>query len=49
MRRIAAFLAALHCTAPLEGLGVTRVWVTFDPVLDVTRNLLAGTVHTDPA
>jgi hypothetical protein len=25
------------------------VWVTFDPVLDVTRNLLAGTVHTDPA
>src|SRR4051794_23891543 len=43
------FVTAAHCTAQLEQLGITRVWVTLDPAIDVQQHLRAGTVHTDPA
>lgn len=35
------FLTAAHCTAYLASRGITEVWVTFDPVFDVT----GGTFH----
>ena len=44
------FLTAGHCIALLQGLGITQVWVTFDPVFDPSSiNLLPGTMHLNPA
>ena len=46
----AVFLTASHCTAFLESLGITDVWVTFDSQFDPTTSiLLPGTYHTHPA
>ena len=44
------FLTASHCTIYLESLGLTDVWVTFDPVFDAdSGTFLHGTYHTHPA
>ncbi len=46
------FLTAAHCTAHLESLGISRVWVSFDPDVDpVTSStkLYEGTMHTNPS
>jgi hypothetical protein len=46
------FLTAAHCTAYLESLGISQVWVTFDSSYDEsstdTSGLLSGTYTTDP-
>ncbi|MBW3593411.1 MAG: trypsin-like serine protease [Actinobacteria bacterium] len=45
------YLTAAHCTAYLESLGISQVWVSFDvdvdPVTSSTK-LYAGTMHTHP-
>lgn len=43
------FLTASHCTAYLESLGLSDVWVTFDPQFDSASKLYHGTMHTNPA
>lgn len=43
------FLTAGHCIALLQGLGITQVWVTFDPVFDPSSpNIYPGTMHLNP-
>ena len=46
------FLTAAHCTAFLESVGITDVWVTFDPTYDeastATDELVAGTYVSHP-
>jgi Trypsin len=44
------FLTAGHCIAIQQSLGVTQVWVTFDPVFSRTSaNLYPGTMHLNQA
>jgi hypothetical protein len=43
------FLTAGHCIAILQGLGVTQLWVTFDPVFGPSVTLYPGTMHLNPA
>jgi hypothetical protein len=44
------FLTAGHCTAYLLSLGITDVWVSFDPVFDPgSSTLISGTYHTNSA
>jgi V8-like Glu-specific endopeptidase len=43
------FLTASHCTTYLEGKGISKVWVTFDPTFDETSKLIPGTMHSNPA
>jgi hypothetical protein len=38
------FLTAAHCTAFLEGEGISQVWVTFAPAYDEDSTSLAGLV-----
>ena len=42
------FLTASHCTAFLDSLGITDVWVTFDSTFDAASPLIHGTHHTHP-
>jgi hypothetical protein len=42
------FLTAAHCTAFLESMGITDVWVTFDPAFTPNSKLYHGTMHTNP-
>ncbi|MCI0693226.1 trypsin-like serine protease [candidate division KSB1 bacterium] len=42
------FLTASHCTAFLESIGITDVWVTFDPSFTSNSKLYHGTMHTNP-
>ena len=43
------FLTAAHCTAYLQSLGITDVWVTFDPVFDAEQGtFIPGVMHTNP-
>jgi hypothetical protein len=42
------FLTAGHCVARLQELGVTQVWVTFDPVFSPSVTLYPGTMHLNP-
>jgi len=43
------FLTAGDCTAFLPSLGITNVWVSFDPVIDPdTSPLITGTYVTHP-
>lgn len=43
------FLTAGHVVAILESMGVTQVWVTFDPVfVRGVSNLIPGTMHANP-
>jgi hypothetical protein len=42
------FLTAGHCVNRLQGLGVTQVWVTFDPVFSPSVTLYPGTMHLNP-
>jgi secreted trypsin-like serine protease len=43
------FLTAGHCTAYLENLGISKVWVSFDEVFDARKNTFySGTVVTQP-
>jgi len=42
------FLTAGHCVAFLQGLGITQVWVTFDPVFSESSTLYLGTMHLNP-
>jgi hypothetical protein len=43
------FLTASHCTIYLESIGVTDVWVTFDPQFNGSSTLHHGIYHTNPA
>jgi len=43
------FLTASHCTIYLESIGVTDVWVTFDPQFNGSSTLHHGVYHTNPA
>ncbi len=43
------FLTAGHCVAHLQGLGLTKVWVTFDPVFSPSVTLYPGTMRLNPA
>lgn len=44
------FLTAGHCVFILQQvLGVTQVWVTFDPVFSPSVTLHSGTMHLNPA
>lgn len=44
------FLTAGHCTAFLESLDITDVWVTFDSTFDTsTSTLIHGSYVTDPS
>lgn len=43
------FLTAAHCTAYLESLGITDVWVTFAPRFTSSSALIHGTYVTDPS
>ncbi len=43
------FLTAGHCVAFLQGIGVTQVWVTFDPVFGPSVALYPGTMNLNPA
>lgn len=44
------FLTAAHCTAYLESLGITQVWVTFDTQFDRSSpNFFSGAMYTNPA
>jgi secreted trypsin-like serine protease len=49
----AVFLTAAHCTAFLESVGISQVWVTFAPSYDEdstsTAGLFPGTYVTNPA
>src|SRR5207249_11674519 len=36
------FLTAAHCTAFLTSLGITDVWVMFDPQFTASSNLIHG-------
>jgi hypothetical protein len=42
------FLTAGHCIAFLQGMGLTRVPVTFDPVITQSVTLHEGTMHLNP-
>jgi secreted trypsin-like serine protease len=43
------FLTASHCTAFLESIGVSQVWVTFDSTyVEGKSKLIHGTMHTNP-
>jgi len=42
------FLTAAHCTAYLESLGISDVWVTFDSAFTSKSKLYHGTMHTNP-
>lgn len=42
------FLTAGHCIAFLQGKGLTRVPVTFDPVINQSVTLHEGTMHLNP-
>ena len=42
------FLTAAHCTAYLQSMGVSQVWVTFDPAYDASSVVIGGTMHTHP-
>ncbi len=44
------FVTASHCTAALASMGIApdEVFVTFDPVVDQSSHLFAGTYHTNP-
>ncbi len=43
------FLTAGHCTAYLSAMGITTVWVSFDPVFDPeSSHLISGTYFTNP-
>ncbi len=42
------FLTAAHCTAYLESLGISQVWVTFDSTFTAESELIPGTMHTNP-
>src|SRR5215469_1691258 len=43
------FLTAGHCVAILQSLGITQVWVTFDPIFaSDTPNLYPGTMQLNP-
>lgn len=42
------FLTASHCTAYLESLGITQVWVTFDSRFSDSSTLIPGTMHSNP-
>jgi secreted trypsin-like serine protease len=42
------FLTAGHCTAFLSSIGVTDVWVTFDPTFTSSSPLIHGTYVTNP-
>src|SRR3989304_6074829 len=42
------FLTAAHCTAYLESLGISEVWVTFDSEFTPQSKLYPGTMHTNP-
>ena len=43
------FLTANHCTIYLESVGITDVWVTFDPQFSSASTLQHGVYHTNPA
>ena len=44
------FLTAAHCTAYLESIGISDVWVTFDPAFHPgSSRLVPGRYVTDPA
>ncbi len=43
------FLTAAHCTVILASLGITDVWVTFDPQFTASSNLIHGSYVTNPA
>jgi secreted trypsin-like serine protease len=45
----AVFLTAAHCTDFLASLGITDVWVTFDPQFTDASPLIHGRYVTDPA
>jgi secreted trypsin-like serine protease len=42
------FLTAAHCTAFLESIEITQVWVTFDAEFTASSALISGTMHTNP-
>ena len=42
------FLTAAHCTAYLESVGVTEVFVTFDSTITERSKLYSGTYYTNP-
>ena len=42
------FVTAAHCTSYLESLGISQVWVTFDPAYTSKSKLYAGHMHTNP-
>lgn len=42
------FLTAAHCTAYLESLGISQVWVTFDSQFTSRSKLIPGKMHTNP-
>jgi secreted trypsin-like serine protease len=42
------YLTAAHCTAFLESIGISDVWVTFDPEFTSNSKLHHGTMHTNP-
>jgi hypothetical protein len=42
------YLTAAHCTAFLESLRISDVWVTFDSEFDSRSRLLHGRMHTHP-
>jgi Trypsin len=42
------FLTAAHCTAYLQSIGITKVWVTFDEEFDaVNGSFVPGVIHTN--
>jgi len=43
------FLTAAHCTAYLQSIGITDVWVTFDPMFDAQKGTFVhGQMHPNP-
>jgi V8-like Glu-specific endopeptidase len=42
------YLTAAHCTAYLESLGISQVWVTFDTQFSDQSKLYPGSMHTNP-